>query len=125
LRKDKENTAKENEQATDETEKQNPKYKSLLEEHPLKVMVLHLIAERDLIDLAEIYLSDEFYPGHVHVESQVAPKKLPLALAIEKECDRTAAFIARKMNHYRYIHILQNYFFNQILNEFTESGHFF
>jgi len=105
----KKNSAEATEKAVEvKKKKQNPKYKSQLKEHPLKVVVLHLIAERDLIDLAEIYLSDEFYPGHVHVNSLVVPKKLPLALAIENKCDQTAAFIARKMNHHRYNFNIQN-----------------
>ena len=83
-----------------EEEDEDPKYGDLLPEKDDALLVLHLIAERDLVDLAELYL--EMYPGHVHVESDEETPRLPIELAITESNDRTAAFLAGKMAKFRY-----------------------
>ena len=80
-------------------EDEDPKYSDLLPEKDDALLLLHLIAERDLVDLAEIYV--EIYPGHVHVESDEDISKLPIEHAIENFKDRTAAFLASKMARFR------------------------
>lgn len=82
-------------------ENRDPRYSLVMQNHPLKITVLHLLAERNLVDLADIYLSKEFYPGHVHVDSQKAPKKLPLECSLAKCHDEISYLIAKRMRRSR------------------------
>ena len=80
-------------------ENEEPKYSDLLPETDDILLLLHLIAERDLVDLAKIYV--ELYPGHVHLLSDDDIPKLAIEHAMEKSKDRTAAFLASKMARFR------------------------
>ena len=80
-------------------ENEEPKYSDFLPETDDILLLLHLIAERDLVDLAEIYV--ELYPGHVHLPSDDDIPELAIEHAIKKSKDRTAAFLAGKMTRFR------------------------
>lgn len=83
----------------DAKEKKDPsKYSTILEDHPEKKTILHLVADRNLVDLAEIFV--EFYPGSVYVNAPCdGIRRIPLELALLKSYDEMASFLASKMLH--------------------------
>ena len=58
--------------------------------------ILHLAAERDLIDIAKAYI--KLYPNHVYeVTSGYGLRRIPLEFAILNGNDETASYLATKM----------------------------
>ena len=61
--------------------------------------ILHLAAERNLVEIAEAFL--EIYPNGVYLTTD--KDKLPLEFALTKRNDTIASFLASKMFHERYL----------------------
>ena len=58
--------------------------------------ILHLAAERDLVDIAKSYV--KLYPNHVYeVTSGHGLTRIPLEFAILNGHDETASYLATKM----------------------------
>ena len=58
--------------------------------------ILHLAAERDLVDIAKSYI--KLYPNHVYeVTSGHGLRRIPLEFAIRNGHDETASYLAAKM----------------------------
>ena len=87
-------------------ENHSPKYKAVIPDHPDKLTLLHMLAQRDLVDFAEIVINK--YPGIVHCKSKARRNRiLPIELALEHNHDGIASFIASKMSHEKYVVSLQ------------------
>eukprot|EP00111_Clytia_hemisphaerica_P011861 TCONS_00034861-protein len=99
--------------------KETGKYREVMEDTSDEQTLLHMLADRDLIDLCEIYVND-YYPQHLYSENVVKAHeeqssddkryngpKIPFEMAYTKCFDKTAAFLASKMKPYRVREVFQ------------------
>ena len=68
-----------------------------------KKTILHLAAERNLQDIAHVFI--KMYPGLVY-EPTSDDGKLPLELALKNRHDEVASLLVKSMLHQRFVYYL-------------------
>ena len=70
------------------------KYENFVTVDKQKTTVLHLAAERDLLQIASIFV--KLYGNHVY-KKNLKERRLPVEIALDKKKDNTASFLMKNM----------------------------